>query len=251
VVAAAKSRPKRILAIDVGGTTVKFLLSGKRRPRCFPSGNTLRPAEMVRRTLAAVADWKFDAIALGLPGRIGEKGLVDNPDNLGPGWVGFDFGRAFGVPVRMINDAAMQAIGSYEGKRMLFIGLGTGLGSSLVTGRTIVSLELGRILLRRRKTLGELVSKEALQQRGRKAWRRRLLRIIPSLREAVLADYVVVGGGNARSLAPLPAHMRRGHNDNAFRGGFRLWDVEGVPLHPGGRRVRERLDPDKRDWRSV
>jgi polyphosphate glucokinase len=249
--AAAAPRPRQILSIDVGGSTVKFLLSGKEVPRKFRSGKYLTPEEMVREVRDATRDWPYDAIAIGLPGRIGESGLVDNPDNLGKGWTGFDFGAAFGVPVRLINDAAMQALGSYEGGRMLFLGLGTGLGSTLVSGRTIVSLELGRLLIKKRTTLGELVGNAALESRGRTWWCRVLSRIIPSLRDAVMADYVLVGGGNARKLRPLPKGVRRGHNDNAFHGGFRLWDVEGVPMHHGSHRPRDNAEQPQLSWRSV
>jgi hypothetical protein len=145
----------------------------------------------------------------------------------------------------------MQALGSYEGRRMLFLGLGTGLGSTLVSGRTIVSLELGRLLVNDHKTLGELVGKAGLKRRGRKAWRRLLRVMIPSLRDAVLADYVLLGGGNAGKMKPLPRGVRRGHNDNAFHGGFRLWDVEGVPMHTSSTRARSRLTQLQLPWRSV
>jgi hypothetical protein len=241
---------RRILSIDVGGSGVKFLLTGRRRVRRIESGKRFTPDDLVREVQAATTDWKYDAIALGLPGRIGERGLLINPENLGGGWVGFDFGKAFGVPVRIVNDAAMQALGSYGGGRMLFLGLGTGLGSTLVTAHTIVALELGRLLIDKQKTLGELVGKAGLKHHGRKAWRKLLHTIIPSLRDAVLADYVVLGGGNARKLKKLPARVLRGHNDNAMHGGFRLWNVEGVPLHPGSRRVRKKNLSDL-PWRSV
>jgi polyphosphate glucokinase len=235
----------------VGGTNAKFLISGQRTVRRIPTGERFTPVQLVRAIQAATARWRYDAIALGFPGRVGEHGPLSNPDNLGRGWAGFDFGRAFGVPVRIMNDAAMQALGSYEGGRMLFLGLGTGLGSALVSGRTIISLELGRLWWRRHRTLGECTGKKGLKRLGRKAWRRLISLAIPALQDAVMADYVVLGGGNVEKIGRLPRRVHRGHNDNALHGGFRLWNVEGVPVHQGGRRQSPQLLQNQLPWRSV
>jgi polyphosphate glucokinase len=172
--------------------------------------------------------WGFEAISMGYPGLVGAQGPRSEPGNLGSGWVGFDFAAAFGKPVRMINDAAMQALGSYEGGRMLFLGLGTGLGSTLITGRMIIPLELGRMIYDRDRTLGEVLGRQGQRQLGKPKWQKALNRVVTSLIHAFVADYVVIGGGNAKHVKQLPPVARLGHNLTAFRGGFRLWSVEDV-----------------------
>lgn len=214
------------MTIDVGGTGVKFLAQGETRPRRIESGHALEPAEMVESILAETQDWAFDVVSLGIPALVGRTGPVTEPVNLGRGWVGFDFAAAFGRPVRIVNDATMQALGSYDGGRMLFLDFGTGVGSVLVIDHTIVPLELGE-LKGRKRTFGEQFANAALERLGEKQWRRRVLATIPSLQRAFLADYVVIGGGNSKYvLEPLPPNVRIGHNLTAFRGGYRLWEIE-------------------------
>jgi polyphosphate glucokinase len=218
---------EKILAIDVGGSKVKFLASGETEPRKVPSGPDLSPAAMVERVKAKTRDWKYDAVSIGYCGLVGESGPLAEAENLGPGWVGFDFAAAFGCPVRFINDAAMQALGSYDGGRMLFLGLGTGFGSVLIVERTIVPLELGELRHKGRQTYSERFGRAALDDVGKKKWRKRVMKALPPLQRAFLADYVVIGGGNAEHLGePLPPNVRLGHNHTAFRGGFRLWEAD-------------------------
>jgi polyphosphate glucokinase len=173
--------------------------------------------------------WDYEAISIGYPGLVGNQGPSSEPGNLGPGWVGFDFPSAFGLPVRFMNDAAMQALGSYEGGRMLFLGLGTGLGSALITEEAILNLELGHLPYKQGETLGEALGSQGLKRLGKAAWRRAVMDMAPALMKVFLADSVVLGGGNAKKLKELPAGVRLGHNLTAFRGGFRLWNSESEP----------------------
>lgn len=219
--------PSAILVVDIGGTKVKLLASGEAGPRKFASGKRLKPAAMVARVRRLAEDWDFHAVSIGFPGMVGEHGPRAEPPNLGPGWVGFDFAAAFERPVRILNDAAMQALGSYEGGRMLFIGLGTSLGSTLIAGNVLVPLELGHLYWGDKK-LGDLAGGAGLKRLGKKAWRRFIHDLLVNLRGAFTADYVVVGGGNARKLNDLPDGIRKGHNNAAFRGGVRLWQLDDV-----------------------
>jgi polyphosphate glucokinase len=173
--------------------------------------------------------WDFDAISIGYPGLVGSQGPSSEPGNLGAGWVGFDFSSAFGLPVRIMNDAAMQALGSYEGGRMLFLGLGTGVGSSLITEEFILTLELGHLPFRRGETLGEALGRQGLRRLGKAAWRRAVAEVTAALMKAFLVDSVVIGGGNAKKIKDLPPGVRQSHNLTAFRGGFRMWNIEDVP----------------------
>ena len=173
--------------------------------------------------------WDYDAISIGYPGLVGDHGPSSEPGNLGPGWVGFDFFSAFGLPVRIMNDAAMQALGSYEGGRMLFLGLGTGVGSALITEEIILTLELGQLPYKRWATLEEALGRQGLKQLGKVAWRRVVMDVAPALMKVFLADSVVIGGGNAKKLKELPPGVRQSHNLTAFRGGFRLWDTGAAP----------------------
>lgn len=220
--------PKNILAIDIGGTKVKFLLSGEHEPRKFSSGKRLTPAKMVETLQTQAADWKYDAISIGYPGLVGDHGPRSEPGNLGHGWVGFDFAAAFGCPVRIINDAAMQALGSYDGGRMLFLGLGTGLGSALISDRVLVPLELGRLEWKDGKPLGDTLGHRGLKKVGKSAWRELVIDTATQLMAAFVCDSIVIGGGNAKLFRELPAGIRRGNNLTAFRGGFRLWNVDDV-----------------------
>ena len=212
--------------IDIGGTSVKFLVSGETEPRKARSGPEMSPAQMVGAVRKATKDWKYTAVSLGLPGLVGVNGPVAEPGNLGPGWVGFDFAAAFGCPVRIVNDATMQALGSYDGGRMLFLSFGTGVGSVLIIDHTVVPLELGELKWKG-KTFSSHFGADALEKRGEKRWRERVLNTLPSLQRAFLADYVVIGGGNSKYLLePLPPNVRIGHNLTAFRGGYRLWGLD-------------------------
>jgi polyphosphate glucokinase len=220
--------PSSILTVDIGGTKMKILATGQTEPRKAPSGKNFTPARLVETVRALAHDWEYEAISIGYPGLVGSHGPRSEPGNLGPGWVGFDFTAAFGKPVKMVNDAAMQALGSYEGGRMLFLGLGTGLGSTLITGHVIVPLELGLLPYDAERTLGEVLGRRGLGEVGKGEWRKAVNKTVTALTRAFLTDYVVVGGGNAKHVKELPPGARLGHNQTAFRGGFRLWSIEDV-----------------------
>lgn len=215
----------RVLAVDIGGTNVKFLASGHDAPRKFPSGRGLTPAGMVEGVKAATADWEYDAVSVGFPGPILCGQPMTEPVNLGPGWMGFDFATAFGRPVKVFNDAAMQALGSYRGGKMLFLGFGTGIGATVIHDGEIEPLEIGRFHYKNR-TLEHYVGKQALARLGRKKWQRHVEAVVARLVEALKPDDVVLGGGNAKKLDPLPPGTRLGNNALAFVGGYRLWDPE-------------------------
>jgi polyphosphate glucokinase len=219
----------KVLAVDIGGSSVKVLASGQTEPRKRRSGKKLTPAKMVEIVQELAEGWDYDAISIGYPGLVGNQGPSSEPVNLGPGWVGFDFSSAFGLPVRIMNDATMQALGSYEGGRMLFLGLGTGVGSALITEEVILTLELGQLPYKRGETLGEALGRQGLKRLGKAAWRRVVMDVAPALMKAFLADSVVIGGGNAKKLKELPSGVRQSHNLTAFRGGFRLWNIEDAP----------------------
>jgi polyphosphate glucokinase len=216
----------RILVVDVGGTHVKILATGRRTPVRLPSGPTLTPVEMVKAVKAAAAAWQYDVVALGVPSPIVHGHPISEPHNLGPGWVGFDFRRAFGKPVKVINDAAMQALGSYQGGRMLFLGLGTGLGSALIIDGILEPMELGHLPYRKRRTYEDYVGERGLQRLGKKKWRKHVIEAIATLRAAFQADDVVIGGGNAKLIEKWPDGVRAGNNTQAFRGGYRLWQTK-------------------------
>jgi polyphosphate glucokinase len=191
---------------------------------------------MVRRVLAATRDWQYDAVSIGYPGPVVHGKPFADPHNLGKGWVGFNFRNAFGRPVKIVNDAVMQAIGSYEGGRMLFLGLGTGLGSALIVDGIVEPLELGHLPYRR-KTFEDYVSARALKRVGPKRWRKAVFDVVERLTAAMEPDYVVIGGGGADELDELPPNARRGDNANAFEGGFRLWQDEWIPRAAVGERL--------------
>jgi polyphosphate glucokinase len=217
----------RVLAIDVGGTHVKILASGQRRSRRMSSGPDLTAEQMVAGVRALARGWRYDVVSLGYPGPVLHGRPVAEPHNLGGGWVGFDFARAFGCRVKVVNDAAMQAIGSYEGGRMLFLGLGTGMGSALIVDGRVEPMELAHLPYRKGRTYEDYVGLRGLERLGKKRWRRAVEDVIERLRAALVVDYVVLGGGNARKLKSLPEGVRLGSNTNAFRGGFRLWEARG------------------------
>jgi len=212
-----------VLVIDVGGTHVKMCVSGSSERR-FDSGPELTPEELVRQVRDATQDWTYQAISLGVPACVGADGLDAEPGNLGTGWVGFDFERALERPVRIVNDAVMQALGAYDGGRMLFVGLGTGLGTALVTEHVVVPLELGNLPFGTGETMFARLGREGLEANGVERWRQDLEEVSRVLREAFSADYVVLGGGNSAIADPLPPGTRRGGNEDAFTGGYRLWE---------------------------
>jgi polyphosphate glucokinase len=220
-----------VLVIDIGGTNLKVQATGQPEPRKAPSGDRLTPAQMVCKVRELAAGWAYGAVSLGYPGLVGPDGPADEPGNLGEGWVGFDFAKAFGCPVKVINDAAMQALGSYAGGRMLFLGLGTGLGSTLVSANVLVPLELGCLPFRG-VTFADWLGKDGLKRHGKAAWLAAVTEAVRILKQAVAADHVVLGGGNAAEVDPLPEGVVRGGNENAFEGGFRLWE-EAAPIHDG------------------
>ena len=216
---------RRILVVDVGGTSVKLMISAREK-RKFASGPAMTPKQLVSGINEIADDWKYDAIALGLPAPISQGRVIKDPKNLVPGWMKFDFRKGLGKPIRIINDAAMQALGSYHGRRMLFLGLGTGLGAALVWERNVLPLELGDLPYNDGVTIEDRVGKRGLERFGRKIWQRDVLYSVQQLRVAFIADYVVLGGGNAKLFKTLPEGIEAGHNRNAYRGGVRLWETD-------------------------
>jgi polyphosphate glucokinase len=225
--AANKRKKKKIvtaLVIDVGGTHVKFLATGKKRMREIPSGPKLTPQQMVDGVLQLTQDWQYQAVSIGIPAPVIHGKILHDPVNLGNGWVGFDFEAAFGCPVKVINDASMQALGSYEGGRMLFLGLGTGLGSTMILEGVIQPMELAHLPYKKGLTYEDYVGIRGLERLGIKKWRNAVKDVVKDLIFALEPDYIVLGGGNVKKLKELPPGTRPGDNDNAFKGGFRLWD---------------------------
>jgi len=214
----------KVLVIDVGGSHVKCLATGRNKPVKFKSGRKLTPDKMVKKILKITKGWRFHAVSIGYPGVVRRGGIAVEPHNLRPGWVGFNFRAAFQRPVRIINDAAMQALGAYESGTMLFLGLGTGLGSTLIVDGVIAAMELGHLPYRDGRTYEEHVWEKARKKLGNKKWRREVERVLKDLRKALLPDYVVLGGGNVAHVKRLPPQTRRGGNADAFTGGFRLWE---------------------------
>jgi polyphosphate glucokinase len=215
-------RAPTVLAVDVGGSHVKAVLNGVDERRRFVSGPELTAAQMVEGVLKETDDWEYVGVSVGVPGPVIDGKVVREPVNLGEGWVGYNFEKAFGKPTKVINDAAMQALGSYEGGRMLFLGLGTGLGTTLVIDGVVAPMELGHLPYRK-ATYEDYVGEAGLERDGHKRWQKHVVETIGHLSAALLPDYVVLGGGNARELHELPENCRLGHNEDAFLGGFRLW----------------------------
>jgi len=221
--AAQTLKSPKVLVIDVGGTHIKMLATGQKESRKFPSGPTMTPRKLVRLVKTAVRDWKFDCISLGYPGPIINGHPLREPHNLGGGWIGFNFRKAFRCPIKVVNDAAMQALGSYKGGRMLFLGLGTGLGSAMIVDGMLQPMELAHLIYKNGKTYEDYLGLRGLQRSGKKKWRKNVAEITERLKTAVEADYVVLGGGNSKKLKKLPPATRLGNNKNAFLGGFRMW----------------------------
>ena len=213
----------KILVIDVGGTHVKVLATGHKKRVEIPSGPKMTPAKMVAAVRAATADWQYDAVSIGYPGCVIHGRPIIEPYHLGRGWVGFNFKKAFDRPVKIVNDAAMQALGSYRGGRMLFLGLGTGLGSVLIVDHVLEPMELAHLPYKKGRSYEDYVGLAGLERQGKRKWRQHVKEVVEQLKAAVQADYVVLGGGNARLVKKLPPGTRLGSNANAFQGGYRLW----------------------------
>lgn len=212
-----------VLVVDIGGTSVKLWHTAHEEQRKFSSGKDLTPEKMIEEAKVIVGDWHWEAIALGLPCRVSNGRPVEDPQNLGPGWVGFNFSSALGVPVRIMNDASLQALGSYDGGRMLFLGLGTAVGSAYIAERLILSLDLGRMMHGKQRVF-DLLGDEGFEELGLKKWQNVVHEIVPALKNAMMADYVVLGGGSVKKLEELPDGARRGHNRTVVEGGRRLWE---------------------------
>jgi polyphosphate glucokinase len=222
---------RKVLVADIGGTHVKLLMS-LRDKREFDSGPKMTPRDFVKKMKETTEGWKFDAISIGFPSVVREGRIVKDPKHLGPGWAGFNF-KALGKPVRVINDAAMQALGSYRGGRMLFLGLGTGLGSALAWKKNLLPLELGDLPYRDREIIEEWLGIPGLERLGEREWKEEVLFAVAQLKKSFIADYVILGGGNAKRFKKLPEGIEPGQNENAYRGGLRLWENE-----PGSRKPK-------------
>jgi hypothetical protein len=216
---------KRVLVVDVGGTHVKLLMS-RRDEREFASGLRIRPQHLITNLKKSVRGWKFDVASIGFPAPVRKGRIMKDPKHLGKGWAGFNFARALGIPVRLINDAAMQALGSYRNGRMLFLGLGTGLGSALVWDRTLMPLELGDLPYPDGKIIENYLGIPGLALLGQKKWKREVLYAVMQLKKSFIADYVVLGGGLVHRFSRLPKGIEHGRNENAFLGGIRLWETK-------------------------
>jgi polyphosphate glucokinase len=212
-----------VLVVDIGGTHVKVASTDQRVPIKIPSGPTMNATQMARQVLAATKSWKYDCISIGYPGPVIHDHPVAEPHNLAAGWIDFPYNKTFGKPIRFINDAAMQALGGYRGGRMLFLGTGTGLGSAMVFDGVVIPLELAHLPYRKGRTYEEYIGLAGLEQFGKKRWRKYVLDIISRLQAALVCDYVLLGGGNAKYMKNLPPHVILGSNSNAVEGGIRLW----------------------------
>lgn len=217
------TQPRGVLVVDIGGSRVKLFASASGETASFRSGPDLDPGQMMTRIREYTTAWEYDTVSIGYPGATGPHGVTAEPGNLADGWLGFDFAAAFDRPVRVVNDAAMQALGAYDGGRMLFLGLGTGLGSTLVGERVLIPLELGKLVHRDGQSLGDRLGKAGLVRHGPEAWQQMVRDASVELRQACAVDYVVLGGGNAGLVNPLPESTRCGGNEDAFTGGVRLW----------------------------
>jgi polyphosphate glucokinase len=223
---------QKVLVVDVGGTHLKILASGQQTPRKIESGQKMTARRMCDWVRRAASDWQYDVATIGYPGPVVHGNPVHEPYNLGKGWVGFDYSKGLGCPVKVINDAAMQAVGSYQGGRMLFLGLGTGFGSAMIVDGVVEPMELAHLPYRNGKTYEDYLGLRGLKRLGKKKWRRYVTRVVNELRTALNADYVVLGGGNVKKIKTLPPKARRGANGNAFIGGYRLWSGEQVKGSP-------------------
>ena len=229
-----------VLAVDVGGTHIKILATGQKESRKFESGPTMTAAQMVAGVKKLAADWKYDVVSVGYPGPVLHDKPIAEPHNLAPGWVGFDYRAAFGCPVKLVNDAAMQALGSYQGGKMLFLGLGTGLGTTLIVDGIVEPMELGHLPYKK-ETYEDYVGLRGLEKYGPHKWRHNVADVVERLKAALQPDDVVLGGGNVKRLKDLPPGCRAGDNSNAFLGGFRLWKEAGErKLRRSPKRVKKK-----------
>ena len=219
----SKASHLKVLVVDIGGTHVKVLATGQTQPREFPSGPTMTPKQMVSGVKKLTAEWKYDVVSMGYPGPVLRDRPVAEPHNLAAGWIGFQFGKAFGGPLKLINDAAMQALGSYKGGKLLFLGLGTGLGSPMVVDGIVEPMELGHLPYKK-ATYEDYVGRRGLEKWGKKKWRRHVADVVAALHRALEPEHVVLGGGNVKHLEKAPPGCRAGDNANALLGGFRLWE---------------------------
>jgi len=217
-------QPMKILVVDVGGTHVKYASTDHAIPRQYSSGPQLTAAQMVSQVLKLTRTWRYDGVSIGYPGVVAGGQPVRNPKNLGQGWVGFDFAAAFGRPVRILNDATMQALGNYGGGKMLFLGLGTGLGTTLIVDGVVVPMELGHLQWRKDRDYEYYLGDHGRKRLGEKKWRAKVLQVVSDFRLAMQPDEIVLGGGNARRLKRLPDNARLGDKLAAFHGGLRFWD---------------------------
>ncbi len=213
-----------VLVVDVGGTHVKMLASGESTPRKFDSGPKMSAAKMVKLVKAATRDWHYDRVTVGLPCPIVNGHPLREPHNLAGGWMNFNFSKAFGLPLKIVNDAAMQALGSYQGGSMLFLGLGTGLGSAMIVDGVTEPMELAHLVYQKGRTYEDYLGLRGIERLGKKKWRKQVAKVVKKLKDALEADYVVLGGGNSKLLKSIPPGARLGSNGNAFLGGFRLWE---------------------------
>jgi polyphosphate glucokinase len=218
---------KNILVIDVGGTNVKVLATGQKEPIKIPSGPKMTARKMVKEVRKATSGWKYSAVSIGYPGPVVHGRPLSEPRNLAGGWIGFDFKKAFGCPIKIVNDAAMQALGTYHGGRMLFLGLGTGLGSAMISDGVLEPMEVGNLLYKKGRTYEDYLGIRGIERLGKKKWRRYVAGVVEQLKNALEAEYVVLGGGNVKLLKTLPPGCRLGGNSTAFTGGFRLWEEPG------------------------
>ena len=241
--AAPEPSVKSVLVVDVGGSSVKILATGQTEARSFRSGPTLTPKRMVSGVKKLAVDWKYDVVSIGFPGPVLGGRPMAEPRNLGRGWVGFDFARSFGCPVKLVNDAAMQALGSYQGGKMLFLGLGTGLGTALIVEGIVAPMEVSHLPYKK-ATYESYVGKAGLERAGKKKWRRHVADVVERLIAALQPDDTVIGGGNVTKLKTLPPRCRQGANANAFRGGLRLWERDSA-VHADLSRTRARSKKKK------
>ena len=218
-----RNTAKKVLVLDIGGTFVKIYATGRPEPVLVKSGPKMTPKQLVKAVKKETEGWTYDVISIGYPGPVADGKPLNDPANLGKGWVGFHFDKAFGVPVKIINDAALQALGSYRGGRMLFLGLGTGFGSALIVDGVLEPMELAHLAYKNGKSFEQHVGAAALKQMGQKQWARNVFDIVKQLKNALQVDYVVLGGGNSKRLTSLPPAAIRGNNKDARAGGLRLW----------------------------
>ncbi|MEO6983432.1 MAG: ROK family protein [Edaphobacter sp.] len=240
----------KVLVIDIGGTHVKVASTDNLVPIKIPSGPTLTAQQMAQQVLAATKDWTYDCISIGYPGPVEHGRPLQEPCNLGPGWMDFHYQQAFNKPLRFINDAAMQALGGYQGGRMLFLGTGTGLGSAMIFDGTVIPLELAHLPYKKGRTYEEYIGLAGLEARGKKRWRKSVLDIIALLQAALVCDYVLLGGGNAKLMKKLPCYVLLGANSNAVAGGLKLWESNPAPASSRAKRQKTKSSSRSRPTRS-